>query len=246
MTDSNQYLSSLHKQIDGLFSMEEMRTLAFDLGVDYENVPGNVRSAFVRNLILQMARDNRLHELVRAVQVARPRANVPSVPSDFQLPSSVAQEDIRQVINYTVYGDFVHGDKVAGDKVQGDKVGGDKFDIGDIKDVTGVAIGRGAQADVKSQQVVDGSPAPVTIPALQELAGRIQGYLNMVPANKREAADELAASLTIVQQVLSAETNPQLHLRLIGRGQRQLARELGADVPGLEEMVERWISAVGE
>ncbi len=233
MTDSNQYLSSLHKQIDGLFSMEEMRTLAFDLGVDYENVPGNIRSAFVRNLILQMARDNRLHELVRAVQVARPRANVPSVPSDFQLPPTAVQEDIRQVINYTVYGDYV---------------GGSKITVGNITNSEGVAIGPDARADVRRNEgSFPPEPTPTgTNPALQELAERIQMYLKMVPAEKQEAADELAASLTIVQQVISAESDPQLHLRLLSRGQRQLVRELSPDVPGLAEMVERWISAVGD
>jgi hypothetical protein len=48
-------------------------------------------------------------------------------------------------------GDFVGRDKVVhGDVVQGDKVGGDKISVGNITGSTGVAIGRNAQAHVRT------------------------------------------------------------------------------------------------
>ena len=45
-----------------------------------------------------------------------------------------------------IHGDQVRGDKIMGDKVGGDKIAGDKISVGDIKDSSSVAIGRGATA----------------------------------------------------------------------------------------------------
>jgi hypothetical protein len=46
----------------------------------------------------------------------------------------------------------VHGDEVHGDKVGGDKVKGDKISVGNISGSQGIAIGRGARADVRIKQ----------------------------------------------------------------------------------------------
>ncbi len=137
-----QYLSTLHKQIDNYFNFNEVKTLCFDLGIDYENIPGDVRSAFIRNLIVSLAKQNRLQELVDKVRVERPFIDWQDIPANFELPASVAQEDMRQVIQYNVYGDMV----------QGNKVGGDKITVGNISGSSGVAIGRGASANVTTYQ----------------------------------------------------------------------------------------------
>ena len=48
-----------------------------------------------------------------------------------------------------VHGDVVHGDKIGGDKIGGDKIGGDKYVV-DVSESTGIAIGPGARAEVKT------------------------------------------------------------------------------------------------
>lgn len=134
-TTSARYLSQLHQDLDKYFSLDEVRTICFQLGIDHENIPGNYKSAFIRNLVVSLARQNRLQELVDEVRMERPRVNWADVPADFELPAPIAQEELRQVVQYHVYGDYVGGDKVEGDKIT----------VGNISGST-VAIGRGAQA----------------------------------------------------------------------------------------------------
>ena len=54
------------------FNVDELRDLAFDLGVDYEDLAGTGKRAKVRELALYFYRQNRLEELVQAAKERRP------------------------------------------------------------------------------------------------------------------------------------------------------------------------------
>lgn len=60
------------------FSDEELRDLAFDLGIDYEDLPGATRSGKARELITYTERRGRLDDLVAAVGRLRPGALPPT------------------------------------------------------------------------------------------------------------------------------------------------------------------------
>ena len=100
-------------------------------------------------------------------------------------------------------GDFVGRDKVVhGDKVMGDKVGGDKITIGDISGGQGIAIGRGASANVSIQQGLSGSELNQLFePLLQSVAQQDPTAVAQVQALKaevdkgEEADDEKMADL---------------------------------------------------
>ena len=59
----------LHTQLKTLlterYNMEELRTLCFDLGVDYENVQRDTKEATAREMILYFERHCRAHDLLR-------------------------------------------------------------------------------------------------------------------------------------------------------------------------------------
>jgi hypothetical protein len=55
------------------FSLSELRDLCFDLGIDFEDVPGETRRMKVIELIGHLQRRGRLEELIRQVQVRRPQ-----------------------------------------------------------------------------------------------------------------------------------------------------------------------------
>ena len=247
-TNSAKYLSTLHKQIDQYFSFSEVRTLCFNLGVDYENIPGDHRSAFVRNLIVSLAKQSRLQELIDEVRAERPRVDWQNVPADFELPSSIAEENIQQVVNYHVYA----GDVVQGDKIGGDKVSGDKISVGNIENAKGVAIGSGASAAVTETSVQPTAVSPTTIPEKEETAttdlpkalATLQQYLQMAATNHPEAAQELTTSIQLIQSVAGADPVNKLHLRLLCLGQLQLAKQLNENVPGIEQVVEGFVTAV--
>jgi hypothetical protein len=60
-----------------------------------------------------------------------------------------------------------HGDEIRGDKVAGDKVTGDQIDVGDMDDVAGTAIGRGAQAaQVESGKVIQAQRDVITVDSM--------------------------------------------------------------------------------
>ena len=244
-TNSAKYLSTLHKQIDQYFSFSEVRTLCFNLGVDYENIPGDHRSAFIRNLIVSLAKQNRLQELIEEVRAERAFVDWQDVPADFELPSSMAQENIQQVVNYHVYGDYV-----GGDKIQGDKVGGDKITVGNIENAQGIAIGQGSSASVGGGKASEERPSPThTAPTIsnitvQEAVDKVNRYLQMASDGQKEAAVELTNGMNLILRLAAQQPADALHLKLICLGQQQLAQELASDVAGLDLVVAQFVTAV--
>jgi hypothetical protein len=247
-TESAKYLSTLHKQIDQYFSFSEVRTLCFNLGVDYENIPGDHRSAFIRNMIISLAKQNRLQELIEEVRAERAFVDWQDVPADFELPSSMAQENIQQVVNYHVYGDYVGGDKIAGDKV-----GGDKISVGNIENAKGIAIGGGASANVTEEMApprVEERPSVTSITptttnlTVQQAVDRVNIYLQMASAEQKDTADELANGIKLILSLTEQQPMDALHLKLLCLGQQQLAQALSADVPGIDQVVVGFVTAV--
>lgn len=59
-----------HALID-YFDMEELRTLCFDLGVDFDALPGKGKGGKARDLIIYWQRRDELHRLVEAVRYER-------------------------------------------------------------------------------------------------------------------------------------------------------------------------------
>lgn len=244
-TKSAQYLAILHKQIDTYFSFDEVRDLCFNLGIEYENIPGDRRSAFIRNLVVSLAKQGRLQELVDNVREERPRVDWQDVPPDFELPASVAQENIQQVVNYTVYGDVVHGDKIGGDKVTGDKIS-----VGNISGGEGIAIGSGASASVEKTtgQATPAQQSPAAPASIddhvQQTAVKLNRYLKMASDANQAVANELSASINIILAVAAQQPVDAVHLKLLCLGQMQLAQKLSADIPEIEQVVAGFVTAV--
>jgi hypothetical protein len=66
--------SRLRDVLTTYFSNSELQSLAFDLDIDYDDLPGNTKSAKARELIVYLDRRGRLDELVRLVRIQRPNA----------------------------------------------------------------------------------------------------------------------------------------------------------------------------
>lgn len=57
----------LRQMLTNKYSLEELRDLCQDLGVDYENLPGEGKSAKARELIAHLQRRDRLPELLQVL-----------------------------------------------------------------------------------------------------------------------------------------------------------------------------------
>lgn len=88
------------------FSESELRDLCFDLGIDYEALPGPSKADRSRELVAHFARRHRLPLLVRAIQEARSDIEV---GVDLPLTSNSSQQDgpwvpMHEAIDLTGYG----------------------------------------------------------------------------------------------------------------------------------------------
>jgi hypothetical protein len=87
---------ALRRQIEAAFSLDELRTLCFDLSIDHEALPGQTRSALSRELVEYCRRRGRLAELARACQALRP--NVPWGEALAPPPGETAEQERRSVL----------------------------------------------------------------------------------------------------------------------------------------------------
>ncbi|HEX6387059.1 MAG TPA: pentapeptide repeat-containing protein [Anaerolineae bacterium] len=78
--ESTRYLRELRRLLDEHFNLQELRLLCFDLGVDYEHLPGDVKLAKVNEMILYLARNGRLDDLLTLLREERPYVVWPAVP----------------------------------------------------------------------------------------------------------------------------------------------------------------------
>ena len=72
-------LTALHQLLIQHFDDSELQTLCFDLGVDYENLPGQTKADKARELVEYMQRRNRLADLIQLCQQLRPSATWPKL-----------------------------------------------------------------------------------------------------------------------------------------------------------------------
>jgi hypothetical protein len=79
MTTVSNSLTDLHGLLTEYFNLDELRALCFQLGLDYEELRGEVKSARARDLITVMLRQNRLAELADRLKVQRPNVDWPDM-----------------------------------------------------------------------------------------------------------------------------------------------------------------------
>lgn len=69
------YLKQLREKLDAYFDEEDLRTLCFDLGVQYDNLPGRAKVYKARELVALFAQNGRIPQLV--AYCAKNRPNIP-------------------------------------------------------------------------------------------------------------------------------------------------------------------------
>jgi hypothetical protein len=212
--NSAAYLTNLHRLLDQYFSLEEIRTLCFDLGVDYDSVRGEGKSARIRELILALGRNGRLAELITLAQQLRRHVAWPPVPPDFQLPASLESGSMATPVTQHHY---------YGNVVQGDQVGGDKITVGPISGSQGIAIGRGATATVTTYQ--QGSDAESIATAF----ARLYQAVNNSPATAAQKTVAQQAVEKLEQEAQKGETAVEVEVR-------QWFDVLMAMLPGIGEV----------
>ncbi len=86
-------LSQLRQSLTQHFSKSELRHLAFDLGVEYEDLPGSTRSDKALALIGYLQRYGRLPDLIKQYRQLRPKAHWPEITAT-EL-SSISEDQVQ-------------------------------------------------------------------------------------------------------------------------------------------------------
>jgi regulation of enolase protein 1 (concanavalin A-like superfamily) len=78
MPTKQKYLVELYHKLDKHFDQSELRGLAFQLNIDFDNLPGESKMDKARELVQYLERRNRISELVALCLEQRPSVNWPS------------------------------------------------------------------------------------------------------------------------------------------------------------------------
>jgi HEAT repeat protein/energy-coupling factor transporter ATP-binding protein EcfA2 len=101
---SSDSLTKLHRLLVDHFDLDELRTLCFDLKVDFDTLRGDEKSAKARELITVMLHQNRLAELAGKLQGLRPKVawlNVETLSPEERLAWTTATE-VSSAADYLV------------------------------------------------------------------------------------------------------------------------------------------------
>ncbi len=128
---SRQFLAELQGKLNQYFSGEEIETLAFVLGVDYDALRGGTKPTKINSLIYAAARNGRLATLLREVRSQRPNVEWLDAPDGFTLPQGGESEPATVYQIHTGGGAYIGGvsggevytgpKNVAGDEIKGSK-----------------------------------------------------------------------------------------------------------------------------
>lgn len=234
------YLVDLQKKIYTLYDAEELQTLCFMLGVDYDSLRGNAKQTKVNSLILRMARTGRLEDLVDQASVDRTHVEWYYPPQDLELPE-IAENGSLSATYYvnTGGGAFVQGSVTAGGTfvgrdyaVQGNAIGGDSYELsGDFR---GAVVNVNSRLDHAVQSV---AAIPYATPEERDRLAGLLGELRVVLADAPPEAAADADAIARRVEVLADETANQhpdaALIEQIAESVRRVAGKLAPKLPRL-------------
>jgi hypothetical protein len=234
------YLVDLQKKVYSLYDAEELQTLCFMLGVDYDSLRGNAKQTKVNALILRLARTGRLQDLIDQASEDRTHVDWFDPPENLELPD-IAEHGTTATTYYvnTGGGAFVGGSVTSGGAfagrdhlVQGDQVGGDRYDLsGDF---------RGAAVNINSRlehavQSVTGMPhgTPEDRERLAGLLGELRSVLAQAPPEQAADADAIARRIEVLAEEAENQNPDKALIDQIADSVRRAAGKLAPKLPRL-------------
>ncbi len=98
MNETNTFLRQLRLHICEHFSLTELKTLAFDLALNWDELEGETLSLKCQSLIGFMQRNGRLPELLALLRQERPGITWPSLPTKPKDPISKVSDAVRTAV----------------------------------------------------------------------------------------------------------------------------------------------------
>ena len=240
--ESRLFLADVQAKLNTYFSGEEIETLAFVLGIDYDALRGGTKPTKINSLIMDAARKGQIGLLLAHARGERPNVTWPDAPARLELPAGAAEEGGATVFQIgtlntgggsifnapvTAGGDVGIGQKTIG----GDEIKGSKYVMsGDF---------RGAVLNIESRlenvvQTLGGLPnaAPDQRQELARLVGELKSALAAVPPEAMGEATNVTKRVeTLAEEVAGDAPDPEL-VRELGESLKRAAGKLATFAPG--------------
>ena len=241
--ESRLFLADVQSKLNTYFSGEEIETLAFVLGIDYDALRGGTKPTKINSLIMDAARKGQLGPLLAWAREERSNVTWPDAPARLELPAGAAEEGGATVFQIgtlnTGGGGFFAGPVSAGGDVQAGRkdVGGDE-----IKGSKYVMSGdfRGAVLNIESRlenvvQTLGTMPnaAPDQRQELARLVGELKGALAKVPPEAVGDATNLTKRVEALAEEAAGDAPDPEYVRDLGESLRRAAGKL----PGVATLV---------
>ncbi len=235
---SRRFMDEMQSKLTTYFSGEEIETLAFVLGVDYDTLRGQTKPTKVNALLYELARNGRLPDLLE--RVGRERSNVawPELPRNFELPQGAAGSETGGATVYHIHGTG-SGTTFIGSPVSSDRdvnIGGGGSAAGGAQRQELAGDYRGKTVNIDSRARSGGDPRAWLNARAQLLvkAGEMKAAIAALPAGYATDATTLNRRLDALIEELSADgSDPETVADLASAAQRA-AGKLAAVAPSLE------------
>jgi hypothetical protein len=241
--ESRLFLADVQAKLNTYFSGEEIETLAFVLGIDYDALRGGTKPTKINSLIMDAARKGQLAPLLAHARGERPNVSWPDAPARLELPAGAAEEGGSTVFQIgtlnTGGGGFFAGPVSAGGDLQAGRkdVGGDE-----IKGSKYVMSGdfRGAVLNIESRlenvvQTLGGmsNAAPDQRQELARLVGELKATLAQVPPQAVGDATNLTKRVEALAEEAAGDAPDPEYVRDLGESLKRAAGKL----PGVATLV---------
>jgi hypothetical protein len=241
--ESRLFLADVQSKLNTYFSGEEIETLAFVLGIDYDALRGGTKPTKINSLLMDTARKGQLGPLLAWAREERANVTWPDAPARLELPAGAAEEGGATVFQIgtlnTGGGGFFAAPVSAGGDVQAGRkdVGGDE-----IKGSKYVMSGdfRGAVLNIESRldnvtQTLGALPnaAPDQRQELARLVGELKAALAQVPPEAVGDATNLTKRVEALAEEAAGDAPDPEYVRDLGESLRRAAGKL----PGIATLV---------
>jgi hypothetical protein len=242
--ESRRFLADLQGKLSQYFSGEEIETLAFVLGIDYDSLRGDTKPAKVNALLLDVARRGMLEELIEKVRQERGNVAWPHVPPNFELPQSAAGGETDGATIYhintlnTAGGAFIGGGVTAGDEVRGSKY----VFSGDF---------RGALLNIESRlervtQSIGAASAmqPDKKEQLTQAVAQLKQTLSHISPEQSPDAEALTRRVAaLTDEALAANPDREM-VTQFSESVRRAAGKLAVSIPGIAALIDTVVGLV--
>jgi hypothetical protein len=230
-------LTDLREKLNRYFSLGELKTICFDLGIDHESLETSNKPALVESLIIHLGRTGRMQELLDIVRQQRSKVTWPDIPQ-VDLETAVAAANTpTTTINQTFHGTTTLN------QPQGDMTMGDTINIRDIV---------GSNVNIKStltnvSQTIGSMPNGTESDkeTLKGLIAQLSQELDKAPDDKQEDVEAVAdAAEAVVEAANKAKPN-QKTVERFGNNLKQAAEDIKDVMPTVLQIAIQVVATIG-